>query len=434
MIKMKIIFTALILFLFCQCAENKSFQEAVNTSSARVIVSSDIGGTDPDDFQSMVHLLLYADVLDIEGLISSPFEDGRKEDILDVIDHYEVDYPNLKTWSEAYPAPDELRAITKQGALDYAGPAGVDKPTEGSEWIIQCARREDPRPLYVLVWGGIDDLAQALHDAPDILPKLRVYYIGGPNKKWGPGAYQYIASNHPELWIIESNATYRGWFTGGNQSGEQGNTSFVKNHIRGHGSLGDFFVSHLESMKMGDTPSVAHLLHGDPEDPSKPSWGGQYVRAWTRPYLQVDRMTTLSDSIEQFGVLEMVLPIGSANAKNLKATFNVDNQSLPGQISGGKIRFMFSAKSPKEFKFAIKSNDASLDGITGGITAYLPPEENRLHPDSGYPNWWTDDPARDMAEGDHIGARTVSRWREEFLKDFEMRMDRCIRRSDIPSE
>jgi hypothetical protein len=40
----------------------------------RVLVSTDIGGTDPDDFQSMVRLLLYADVLDIEGLVSSPYE------------------------------------------------------------------------------------------------------------------------------------------------------------------------------------------------------------------------------------------------------------------------------------------------------------------------------------------------------------------------
>ncbi len=39
----------------------------------RVVVSTDIGGTDPDDIQSMVHLLVYADVLDIEGLISSPY-------------------------------------------------------------------------------------------------------------------------------------------------------------------------------------------------------------------------------------------------------------------------------------------------------------------------------------------------------------------------
>ena len=60
----------------------------------RVIVSSDIGGTDPDDFQSMVHLLVYADRFDLEGLISSPFGPGRKEHILQVIDCYERDYPN----------------------------------------------------------------------------------------------------------------------------------------------------------------------------------------------------------------------------------------------------------------------------------------------------------------------------------------------------
>ena len=39
----------------------------------RVVVSTDVGGSDPDDFQSLVHLLLYADTLDIEGLISSPW-------------------------------------------------------------------------------------------------------------------------------------------------------------------------------------------------------------------------------------------------------------------------------------------------------------------------------------------------------------------------
>jgi hypothetical protein len=52
-----------------------------------VLVSTDIGGTDPDDFQSMVHLLVYADLFDIEGLISSPFGPGRKGHILEVIDH-----------------------------------------------------------------------------------------------------------------------------------------------------------------------------------------------------------------------------------------------------------------------------------------------------------------------------------------------------------
>ena len=39
--------------------------------------------------------------------------------------------------------------------------------------------------------------AQALHDAPDIAPKIRVYWIGGPNKKWGVNGYCYIVENFP---------------------------------------------------------------------------------------------------------------------------------------------------------------------------------------------------------------------------------------------
>ena len=148
--------------------------------------------------------------------------------------------PHLRTYSDRYPAPDALRAIAKQGAIEGAGYAGFGAPTEGSDWIVRCARRDDPRPLWVLVWGGIEDLAQALHDAPDILPKLRVYFIGGPNKKWSVDAYQYIATHHPRLWIIEANATYRGWFVGGNQEGQWGNKAFVAAHVAGHGAPGRF--------------------------------------------------------------------------------------------------------------------------------------------------------------------------------------------------
>ena len=120
----------------------------------RVLVLTDIGGTDPDDFQSMVHLLVYADVLDIEGLVSSgAIGAGRKKNILEVIDCYEKDYANLKTYSDKYPTPDALRAITKQGETVTVPYAGVQHSTAGSQWIVNCARRDDPRPLYVLVWG-----------------------------------------------------------------------------------------------------------------------------------------------------------------------------------------------------------------------------------------------------------------------------------------
>lgn len=45
-----------------------------------------------------MHLLVYADSFDIEGLVSSPMGGtGRKEFILKTIDLYERDYPNLRS-------------------------------------------------------------------------------------------------------------------------------------------------------------------------------------------------------------------------------------------------------------------------------------------------------------------------------------------------
>ncbi|MGN0777970.1 MAG: nucleoside hydrolase-like domain-containing protein, partial [Aristaeellaceae bacterium] len=102
----------------------------------RVIVTTDIGGSDPDDFQSMVHYLLYCDLFDTEGLISSPWGAGRASDIHAVIDEYEKDYPRLRTWSDSYPAPDALRGLVRQGTPDFAPYCGYSTPTEGSEWII----------------------------------------------------------------------------------------------------------------------------------------------------------------------------------------------------------------------------------------------------------------------------------------------------------
>jgi hypothetical protein len=394
----------------------------------RVLVSTDIGGTDPDDFQSMVHLLAYADCFDIEGLISSPYGPGRKEHILEVIDCYEKDFSNLKTYSDKYPSPDALRALTKQGETKVAPYDGVRHATEGSNWIVTCARRDDPRPLYVLIWGGLEDLAQALHDAPDILPKLRVYWIGGPNKKWGPGAYKYIVENHPNLSIIEANATYRGWFVGGNQQGQRGNKEFVRQHIAGHGALGDLFVSKKDDIKMGDTPSVGWLLKGDPEDPSKPGWGGRFVRAWERPYLLFDRLTTNEDRMETFGILELALPLGDEVPEEPEALIVVENQTLTGYAPGdGTIRFRFCPKAAKAYGFTIKSNVPSLDGRTGGVTAFLPMPDIASRPSSRLPNWWTDDPSPEFSEDGHIGAKTVNRWREEFLRDFAERMVRCAR-------
>lgn len=166
---------------------------AQQISKLRVLISTDIGGTDPDDNQSLAHLLMYSERFDLEGLVSSPsFGDGSTSEIYRMIDVYEQDLPKLKKHVKGLMKPKALRKLVKQGRTDELPPCGYVEPTEGSEWIVKQARKNDPRPLYVLVWGCLEDVAQALHDAPDIAEKIRVYWIGGPNKKWGVNGYCYI--------------------------------------------------------------------------------------------------------------------------------------------------------------------------------------------------------------------------------------------------
>lgn len=270
--KIKSIFLlSLILVCFTSCTEP--------VSKTRVLISTDIGGSDPDDFQSMVHLLLYADTLDIVGLVSSPPHKGRKKHILEVIDAYEKDHPKLKKHSTGYPSPDYLRSITSQGAIE---PQKFDTPdttiSEGAQYIIDEAKKGDSRPLYILVWGSITDVAQALQAAPEIKSKIRVYFIGSWNTRQDPLARDYVYNEHPDLWLIENNTTFRGMYMGGYQEKNYGNESFVWSNIKDRGALGNLFYQKKKDIKMGDTPAVLYLLHGDPENPESESWGGRFLK------------------------------------------------------------------------------------------------------------------------------------------------------------
>lgn len=403
---------------------------ALSGQRYRVIVSTDIGGSDPDDFQSMVHYLLYSDLFDTEGLISSPWGLGTVKDIHDVIDRYEIDYPNLRSYSTNYPTPEFLRSVTKQGAIDIAPYKGYKQATEGSEWIIQCAKRDDPRPLYILVWGLLEDLAQALHDEPSIIQKLRVYYIAGPNKKWGLNAYEYIRGHFPDLWIIENNSTYRGWFVGGDQAQDLGNQSFVSNHALGHGALGNYFAEHLGGViKMGDTPTVSYLLKGTPEYPENPSWGGSFVKVNSRPKTIFRRNTHLDDRIEVFGILELIFEGPDLGAAQDKSVFSlvVQGQEFEGFYCGnGEYRVRFMPKSTGTWSYFTKSEIAELHNQSGWFTCVEESKDSR-HKESGYyPNWWSDVLDKEYSEQEHKGAKTVSRWREQFLRDFQDRFDRCL--------
>ncbi|MES2692858.1 MAG: hypothetical protein V4773_05250, partial [Verrucomicrobiota bacterium] len=77
------------------------------------------------------------------------------------------------------------------------------------------------------------------------------------------------------------------------------------------------------------------------------------------------------------------------------------------------------------WSYRIASNHPGLEGQTGGFTSVLPAPASVGSPSANYPNWWTDDPDPRWREGQENGAKTVSCWREEFLRDFAARMEWC---------
>ena len=63
----------------------------------------------------------------------------------------------------AFPRSIISQLWSKPGQPAYGMSAvGSDKLTPGAQLLIDAVDRNDPRPLYVSIWGGPNTLAQAL--------------------------------------------------------------------------------------------------------------------------------------------------------------------------------------------------------------------------------------------------------------------------------
>jgi hypothetical protein len=260
-----------------------------------VIIYTDIGGDDPDDHQSLIHFLLYSDRFETLGLISSPPGKGRVNNIEEVLAAYEADYPNLLSSGLKYPEPASLRRVVRQGEISPQTSEVPGLASSGAKFIAKQVL-EYGKPVYVLVWGSMTDLAQAVHHFPEIKPLLRVYSIGSWNTEQDPKSRDYLWPHHPDFWWIENNTTFRGMYMGGNHEDPWGNVSFVESFVKDHGTMGKLFHQKKSDIKMGDTPSVLYLLNGNPDDPEGESWGGSFAKDRSRPNYWTDRQE--SDLIE----------------------------------------------------------------------------------------------------------------------------------------
>lgn len=262
--------------------------QAFSQEKIPVIISTDIGGDDPDDHQSLIHFLLYSDRFEVLGIISSPPGKGRKSDILEVIDAYESDYFKLKEISDEFPKPDFLRSISRQGETEPQASEIPELISAGADFLAKQILVYG-KPVYVLIWGSITDLAQAIHFHPEIKPFLRVYSIGSWNTEQDQKSRDYLWNKHQDFWWIENNSTFRGMYMGGNQEAPWGNSTFVETFVKDFGAMGRLFFEKKPDLKMGDTPSVLFLLNGSPEDPEGKSWGGSFSKSLTRPDYWTDR-------------------------------------------------------------------------------------------------------------------------------------------------
>lgn len=416
--------------LFCLIHTLISAQNPV-PSKPRILISTDIGGTDPDDNQSMTHLLMYSDLFRFEGLVSSPsYGEGNKEEIFRMIDLYEKDLPQLRKHNKNMVSPDYLRSVTKQGRKGNAPFSGYTTATEGSDWIIKCAKKQSEQPLWILGWGGLEDIAQALHDAPEIQHKIRIYWIGGPNKKWSANSYAYIAKNFPNLFFIEVNSSYYGFFSNNTEPNTINSSNYYERVIQGAGYLGMDFKKYYDGeIKMGDSPSLFYMMDGNPENPTRESWGGSFEKISYSPRTIYNQTTSLQDTVAFCSIIELhlkgpekIIPSDSV-CFWMEIPYGETVQKWPGYYLGnGNYAIRYIPKKAENLQYRITSEIAEINGLEGAIVvSNLWPGKTHS---TDYPlgnNWYSDKANPDLYDGKIQGAKTVLKWREVLLNDWEKR-------------
>lgn len=278
---------------------------------SRVFVLTDIGA-DPDDQMSAVRLMLYANEIDVEGLVAttSVWQRERVQPALirEVIRAYRQALPNLRAHAAGWPDEAGLLQRVSEGPARY-GMAGVGagNDSEGSRRLIAAVDRPDSRPVWVAVWGGANVLAQALWrvshtrskaEVERFVNKLRVYAISDQDDS---GAW--IRATFPRLWRVGSLHAFNAYpmaawlgihLPAPTDASDMTQEPWLDAHIR-RGPLGKVYPRIAFGME-GDTPSFLNLIPNGLSNPDRPDWGG-----WGGRYGRVDarygQWADLTDSV-----------------------------------------------------------------------------------------------------------------------------------------
>ena len=282
--------------------------------------------------ESMVRLLAYADLFEIEALITSvgwncdPYPMDWMKYLGRVIKAYGRDVPNLMKRSGQkkhvslkkengsqqigyWPSAEYLDNRFVMGSM-YGGirSIGENNDSPGSELLICLADEDDPRPIYVAAWGGANTLAQAIwrvkqtrtdEEVRRFVRKFRLFTITDQDMDYN---HRMDRARSSHMWLrqeYKDDLQYI-WDEGAWQEQcELGKRYWSQHqqHIQGKGALGKEYPNYKWGVE-GDTPSFLYVMPNglnDPEDPLQAGWAGYHERglcpdslttawtSWTEP-------------------------------------------------------------------------------------------------------------------------------------------------------
>lgn len=259
------------------------------SSRLRLLIETDAGG-DPDDEQSLVRFLLYANEWDVEGIVANrpnarPGENLNPERtglgiVRALVQAYGRCWTNLVTHDSRYPEPGVLMSRTV---------AGYDDTNDAVNLILRAVDSPDPRPLWYSDWGS--DRGAATNNLRRTLDRVL--------RERGPAGYARF-KNRLRLAsydkFAEHTATEPGWTLWINTwqpelnrqrwyhrfsalTSTAGGFGLSRDVLTGHGPLGALYPTNTSPrQKEGDSASFLYLVPTGMNDPSEPNWG-----SWGRP-------------------------------------------------------------------------------------------------------------------------------------------------------
>jgi hypothetical protein len=276
MIPSRNIFIALLLFL--------TFT-APAAERLRLIVETDAGG-DPDDEQSLVRFLLYANEWDVEGIIANrpearPGENKNPERtglgiVRRMVRAYGECWPGLVQHDARYPKADQLLERTV---------SGYEESDAGVKLIINAVDSPDTRPVWFSNWGTDNGSASSsLKRALDLVlrergeagyakfkSRLRLSgddQFGEHTTKIAPPFSFWVDTLRPPIggkrWYHRFSAL----------TATAGGFDIERDIRTGHGPLGALYPTNTTHWgKEGDSMMFIYLLPTGMNDPNGPTWG-----------------------------------------------------------------------------------------------------------------------------------------------------------------